>query len=150
MTCISRFFLLFISGWNVNSYGYMPHLMFLNPWYSGQQQQQQQQQQHGPGPGHEQQTLDAEGNKILGSPSLLKRMKPPPPPPPMPPPSTNGGQPRSLESSTSSSGSNVSNGLHFESTLSESQRRHLNGLRNGLRPGWTVHVTPDGRFYYCK
>ena len=26
----------------------------------------------------------------------------------------------------------------------------LNEIQLRLRPGWTVHRTPDGRFYYCK
>ena len=34
--------------------------------------------------------------------------------------------------------------------LSEDQMAHISAVQEGLRPGWTVHMTPDGRFYYCK
>ena len=34
--------------------------------------------------------------------------------------------------------------------LSEEQNAHLGAMQEGLRPGWTVHMTPEGRFYYCK
>ena len=34
--------------------------------------------------------------------------------------------------------------------LSEEQHAHLHAMQEGLRPGWTVHMTPEGRFYYCK
>ena len=26
----------------------------------------------------------------------------------------------------------------------------LNIIQSSLKPGWTVHITPEGRLYYCK
>ena len=34
--------------------------------------------------------------------------------------------------------------------LTEEQSLSLARVQEGLRAGWTVHMTPDGRFYYCK
>ena len=34
--------------------------------------------------------------------------------------------------------------------LTAEQAASLARVQEGLRAGWTVHVTPDGRFYYCK
>ena len=34
--------------------------------------------------------------------------------------------------------------------LSEEQNNHLQDVQRYLKPGWTVHLTPEGRYYYCK
>ena len=34
--------------------------------------------------------------------------------------------------------------------LSEEQNNHLLNMQRNLKPGWTVHMTPEGRYYYCK
>jgi len=34
--------------------------------------------------------------------------------------------------------------------LTEEQSLSLARVQEGLRAGWTVHMTPDGRFYYCN
>ena len=34
--------------------------------------------------------------------------------------------------------------------LSEEQNNHLQNVQRYLKPGWTVHLTPEGRYYYCK
>ena len=34
--------------------------------------------------------------------------------------------------------------------LSEEQNNHLQNVQRYLKPGWTVHLTPEGRNYYCK
>ena len=34
--------------------------------------------------------------------------------------------------------------------LSEEQNNHLQNMQHHLKPGWTVHLTPEGRYYYCK
>ena len=34
--------------------------------------------------------------------------------------------------------------------LSEEQNNHLQNVQRYLKPGWTVHLSPEGRYYYCK
>ena len=37
-----------------------------------------------------------------------------------------------------------------QSDLSDEQMKHLATVQQALRPGWTVHLTTEGRFYYCN
>ena len=115
--------------------------MFLNPWYSGQQAQQQQQQQNissnpvqtDPENGISDlsninhQTAGGGGNgggPDAGGPVGSST--------PVQQPSTPRLNPRSA----------VAHNDNHNLQLEEVQRR--------LRPGWTVHMKQDGRFYYCK
>ena len=34
--------------------------------------------------------------------------------------------------------------------LSAEQNNHLQNVQRYLKPGWTVHISPEGRYYYCK
>ena len=127
----------------------MPHLMFLNPWYSGQ----------GPGGGN--------GPGGPASPHPATAAGPPVPPKPTllhgsPQLSAKSDRPSKLPIVSSLVGGDsgkVDAGqlvLHEHDLLlsnhelSEDQNNHLSSLQEGLRAGWTVHMTPDGRFYYCK
>ena len=98
--------------------------MFLNPWYSG------------PGPG-------TPGSKRAAA----NGGAPVPPVPPPPPP---------LKDVTQSGGAVQAHNDQFDSdhapqaVLSAEQEERLAAIQESLRPGWTVHLTPDGRYYYCK
>ena len=37
-----------------------------------------------------------------------------------------------------------------QANLSDDQLRQLATVQQSLRPGWTVHLTTEGRFYYCN
>jgi hypothetical protein len=37
-----------------------------------------------------------------------------------------------------------------QADLTDEQLRQLTAVQQALRPGWTVHLTTEGRFYYCN
>ena len=36
------------------------------------------------------------------------------------------------------------------SSSSLAHQQQLAAIQSSLKPGWTVHITPEGRLYYCK
>ena len=125
--------------------------MFLNPWYSGQQPQQASQDGSPPSipPKQPNGGPSAASTAIVpnGSVTLLENglninhvthnvnhvtnhvshvTRSPAPSPRLPP----------------RHGSLDNRNMHGNMHVEEVQRR--------LRSGWTVHTTPDGRYYYCK
>ena len=94
--------------------------MFLNPWYSGQ-----------PGSGVQ---------PVAGS-------------QPAPPENGHPASPPTPEEETSHQTYSSDPGQDLiveQSDLSEDQLRQLTAVQQSLRPGWTVHLTTEGRFYYCN
>ena len=41
-------------------------------------------------------------------------------------------------------------GNHNTANLGMATSQQLASIQSSLRPGWTVHITPEGRLYYCK
>jgi hypothetical protein len=41
-------------------------------------------------------------------------------------------------------------GNHNSVNLGVATSQQLAAIQSSLRPGWTVHITPEGRLYYCK
>ena len=37
-----------------------------------------------------------------------------------------------------------------QANLTDEQLRQVTAVQQSLRPGWTVHLTTEGRFYYCN
>ena len=138
----------------------MPSHMFLNPWYSGQQGQ-------GPGgapPGSNGGTSAA---PLTQPPTMTSSMEgtlpeDPSPPPKAPPPPP----PPALSSAHSSPAPHAAHAhahahslaqlsdneaiLQLPANLSADQLAAISRVQERLRPGWTVHMNTDGRFYYCK
>ena len=40
--------------------------------------------------------------------------------------------------------------MQLKVDLTEEQNRQINAVQQVLRPGWTVHLLGEGRFYYCN
>ena len=116
--------------------------MFLNPWYLQQQaakvEQADQQNQNTI-------NLNMEEEKMESSPSpqssqesgLVKERE-------------------EREESQSASPSPAPSVLSAGSCSSGSQnppanlQTNITNIQSSLKPGWTVHITPEGRLYYCK
>jgi hypothetical protein len=113
--------------------------MFLNPWYSVLQQggQQQQNPSTNPPPGTENpgnpENLPPSNNHLAIENNIVNNLTSTSSPAPSP----------RLPRSNINSNNPVTSTLGLSAfDLEEAQKR--------LRPGWTIHVTPEGRFYYCK
>ena len=114
--------------------------MFLNPWYLQQQAAKVEQADQ-----HNQNTinLNMEEEKMESSPS--------------PQSSQESGVVKEREETQSASaspspapsvlsaGSCGSGGQPNPSNLQQ-----ITNIQSSLKPGWTVHITPEGRLYYCK
>ena len=48
------------------------------------------------------------------------------------------------------SAGSCSSGNHNTANLGMVTTNQLQSIQSSLRPGWTVHITPEGRLYYCK
>ena len=107
--------------------------MFLNPWYLQQQAAKAEQADQ-----HNQNTinLNLQQEEMESSPSpqssqdsgLVKESEEVHCPSPAP-----------SVLSAGSCGSGRNQNLH-----------QVNVIQSSLKPGWTVHITPEGRLYYCK
>ena len=106
--------------------------MFLNPWYLQQQAAKAEQADQ-----HNQNTinLDMEEEKMESSPSPPSSQEREETQSPAPSPAP----------SVLSAGSCGSGNQNTPSSLQQ-----LNNIQSSLKPGWTVHITPEGRLYYCK
>ena len=107
--------------------------MFLNPWYSGQQQQQPQPQ---PQDGNEASAIPTvNSHPENGVITDLKNIN---------------------HGLSGGSGSSLSSGLspapspRLPPRSLDNKNQQIEELQRSLRSGWTVHMIPDGRFYYCK
>ena len=114
--------------------------MFLNPWYLQQQAAKVEQADQ-----HNQNTinLNMEEEKMESSPSPLS--------------SQESGVVKEREETQSASPSPAPSVLSAGSCGSGNQNNptnlqqlQLTNLQSSLKPGWTVHITPEGRLYYCK
>ena len=115
--------------------------MFLNPWYSGQQQQQQQQQQP-PQPLPASQDVSSHTTTVLtsnpenGVINDLQNIH-----------HVVGG---SNGSGSLSSGLSPAPSPRLPPRSLDNKNQQIEELQRTLRSGWTVHMSGDGRFYYCK
>ena len=109
--------------------------MFLNPWYHQQQAAKVEQADQ-----HNQNTinLNMEEEKMESSPS--------------PQSSQESGVEKETEEKQfpSPSHSPAPSVLSAGSCSSGNQNQQLTNIQSSLKPGWTVHITPEGRLYYCK
>ena len=112
--------------------------MFLNPWYLQQQaakaEQADQQNQNTI-------NLNMEEEKMESSPS--------------PQSSQESGVVKEREETQSASPSPAPSVLSAGSCGSGGQPnpsnlQQITNIQSSLKPGWTVHITPEGRLYYCK
>ena len=112
--------------------------MFLNPWYLQQQaakaEQADQQNQNTI-------NLNMEEEKMESSPSPLS--------------SQESGVVKEREETQSASPSPAPSVLSAGSCGSGGQPnpsnlQQITNIQSSLKPGWTVHITPEGRLYYCK
>ena len=109
--------------------------MFLNPWYSGQQQGQQPQQPPQPLPAS---TQDVSTTVLTSNPEdgVINDLQ-------------------NIHHGSNGSGS-LSSGLspapspRLPPRSLDNKNQQIEELQRTLRSGWTVHMSGDGRFYYCK
>ena len=106
--------------------------MFLNPWYHQQQAAKAEQADQ-----HNQNTisLQVEDEKMESSPSPQSSQETEESHCPSPAPSV-------LSAGSCGSGRQQQN---LQQNLQQ-----INNIQSSLKPGWTVHMTPEGRLYYCK
>ena len=139
-------------------------IMFLNPWYLQQQAAKQQQLQEQ----LDQEAADVTNQNLVTSVSSLDST------------SLNSASPQSSqESGRGSSAGGPGDSLSYSpspapsvvsagscgsghsanhnnsnnsnnSNSSNSSGGELSAIQSSLKPGWTVHITPEGRLYYCK
>ena len=134
-------------------------IMFLNPWYLQQQAAKQQQLQEQ----LDQEAADVTNQNLVTAVSSLDST------------SLNSASPQSSQesgrgSSTGDRGAGDSisyspspapsvvsagscgsgnSGNHNNSSNSGGAEQ-ISAIQSSLKPGWTVHITPEGRLYYCK
>ena len=134
-------------------------IMFLNPWYLQQQAAKQQQLQEQ----LDQEAADVTNQNLVTSVSSLDSTSLNSASPQSSQESgrgsSTGGPGDSLSYSPSPAPSVVSAGScgsghsanHNNSTSNNSSGgEQLSVIQSSLKPGWTVHITPEGRLYYCK
>ena len=107
--------------------------MFLNPWYLQQQaakaEQADQQNQNTI-------NLHLEDEKMESSPS--------------PPSSQDSGVVKEVEESHSPSPAPSVLSAGSCGSGRQQNLQQVSNIQSSLKPGWTVHITPEGRLYYCK
>ena len=116
--------------------------MFLNPWYL--------QQGANAALNSERSKFESDGVVVGQAGAELGAELLPGSASPSPPSSSEAMQEGEESSSPSPAPSLASCSSNTPARIHPATSQQLAALQSNLKPGWTVHITPEGRLYYCK